>query len=121
LWVCDGPELCEEMEAYFRHKPRAEGCCIVDVVADGASTLLTTTVSYADGAERLVKVALRKCDPAWLVDWPATRALGECAGSPGGPSASPAVRGSLGLPSARRGGRRRARSGGAHTPPGRVV
>jgi len=32
-------------------------------------------VGYATEIERWVKVALRKGDPAWLVSWPATRAL----------------------------------------------
>ena len=38
---------------------------------------MTARVSYADGTEGTVKVALWKGDPAWLVDWPKTRALGE--------------------------------------------
>jgi hypothetical protein len=49
----------------------------VDVEADGASALLAVVVTYAGGADRRVKVVVRKCDAAWLVDWPASRALWE--------------------------------------------
>jgi hypothetical protein len=38
---------------------------------------VTARVSYTDGTAGVVKVALRKGDPAWLVDWPATRPLWE--------------------------------------------
>jgi hypothetical protein len=62
-------------ERYFLDKPRAEECRIVDVEADASSALLAVVVTYAGGAERRVKVIVRKCDPAWLVDWPATREL----------------------------------------------
>jgi hypothetical protein len=48
----------------------------VEAEAGNAATV-TARVGYADGTAGVVKVALRKGDPAWLVDWPATRALWE--------------------------------------------
>jgi hypothetical protein len=37
--------------------------------------VVTARVSYADGTAGAVKVVVREGDPAWLVDWPATREL----------------------------------------------
>jgi hypothetical protein len=34
-------------------------------------------MGYADGTEGEFKVVVRKGEPAWLVDWPATRELWE--------------------------------------------
>jgi hypothetical protein len=77
LWVHDGEELREEMERFYAGRPRAERVRIVDVEGGEASAVVTAQVGYADGTERRVRVALRKGEPAWLVDWPATRALWE--------------------------------------------
>jgi len=65
------------MEWYFRDRPRAERLRIMEAQADCGTTTVTALVSYPDGTERRVPIAVRKCDPAWLVDWPATRALWE--------------------------------------------
>jgi hypothetical protein len=78
LYVHDGEELREEMGRYFRGKPRAPRVLIVNVEAEGESVATATArVGYTDGTEGRVKVVVRKGDPAWLVDWPATRALWE--------------------------------------------
>jgi hypothetical protein len=49
----------------------------VGVEAAGDAATVTALVGYADGAEAHVLIAVKKCEPAWLVDWPATRALWE--------------------------------------------
>jgi len=76
-WVHDGSELREEMERYFRERPRAERLRIADVEKVGDAATVTALVGYADGTEAHVLVAVRKGAPAWLVDWKATRALWE--------------------------------------------
>ena len=44
---------------------------------DDGSAVVTALVSYADGTEGRVNVVVTKGEPAWLVDWRATRALWE--------------------------------------------
>jgi hypothetical protein len=73
--VHDGEELREGMGQYFRDRPRVERLRIVDVEKDGDAATITAVVGYSDGTEAHLLVAVRKGDPAWLVDWPATRAL----------------------------------------------
>jgi hypothetical protein len=74
-----GGEYCrEDMARQFAGRPRVESVRVVEVEApDDGSAVVTALAGYADGIEGMVKVALRKGDPAWLVDWPATRELGE--------------------------------------------
>jgi len=76
--VHDGEDLRDEMRRYFAGKPLAYRVRVVDVrlERDGAAVVIAVVV-YGDGAERRVSVAVRKCDPAWLVDWPATRELAQ--------------------------------------------
>jgi len=74
-----GGEYCrEDMARQFAGRPRVESVRVVEVEApDDGSAVVTALAGYADGIEGMVKVALRKGDPAWLVDWPATRPLWE--------------------------------------------
>jgi len=63
---------------YFAGRPRVESVRVDAVEAEsGDVATVAALVSYADGTAGVVKVALRKGEPAWLVDWRATRALGE--------------------------------------------
>ena len=66
------------MGRHFAGRPRVESVRVDAVEAEaGDAATVTALVSYADGTERRVPVAVRKGDLAWLVDWPATRALEE--------------------------------------------
>ena len=57
---------------------RSERLRVVEVEAsDDDSAVVTARMSYAGGTAGVVKVVVRKGDPAWLVDWPATLALWE--------------------------------------------
>ena len=77
-YVHDGGDFREEMGRHFAGRPRVESVRVDAVEAEaGDAATVTALVSYADGTERRVPVAVRKGDLAWLVDWPATRALGE--------------------------------------------
>jgi hypothetical protein len=63
---------------HFAGRPRAERVRVDAVEAEtGDAAKVTALVSYADGTAGSVKVGVRKGDPAWLVDWPATRRLWE--------------------------------------------
>jgi hypothetical protein len=76
-YVHDGDEIREDMARYFAGRPRAERVRVVEVEApDDDSAVVTAGVSYADGTAGEVKVVVRKGEPAWLVDWPATWAPG---------------------------------------------
>jgi len=76
--VHDGAALRGEMARHFANRPRVERVLVDAVEAEaGDAATVTARVVYADGTAGVVKVALRKGEPAWLVDWPATRALGE--------------------------------------------
>jgi hypothetical protein len=78
LWVQDGENVREEMDRHFAGKPQAVQVRIVGVEKGGdGQVTVTAAVSYADGTEAHVPVVVTKCEPAWLVDWPATRALWE--------------------------------------------
>jgi len=77
-YVHDGAELRGEMARHFANRPRVERVRVDAVEAEGNDVAtVAALVSYADGTAGVVKVALRKVEPAWLVDWPATRALRE--------------------------------------------
>jgi hypothetical protein len=66
------------MGRYFAGRPRVESVRVDAVEAEtGEAATVTARVSYADGTAGVVKVVVTKGEPAWLVDWPATRALGE--------------------------------------------
>ena len=77
-YVHDGESYREEMGRYFAGRPRVESVRVdaVEAEGDGLATV-TARVSYADGTAGVVRVVVTKGEPAWLVDWPATRALGE--------------------------------------------
>jgi hypothetical protein len=77
LWVQDGEELREEMEQNFHGRPQAVRVRIVGVEKGDARATVTASVTYSDGSEAHVPVVVTKGEPAWLVDWPATRALWE--------------------------------------------
>ena len=78
LYVHDGAEPRDDMARHFAGRPRVESVRVDAVEAEaGDAATVTALVSYADGTERRVPVAVRKGDLAWLVDWPATRALEE--------------------------------------------
>ena len=74
-----GGEYCrEDMARQFAGRPRVESVRVDAVEAEPCdAATVTARVSYANGTAGVVKVVLRKGEPAWLVDWPATRALGE--------------------------------------------
>ena len=76
-WVEDGPALREEIEQRFAGRPRAQLVRVEAVEGDETSAVVTARVSYPDGTERRVRLALTKGEPAWLVDGPATRELWE--------------------------------------------
>jgi hypothetical protein len=76
-YVHDGEALREEMGRYFASRPLVSQVHVVDVEALSDAAVVTARVRYADGSEGRVKVVVRKGDPAWLVDWQATRALWE--------------------------------------------
>jgi hypothetical protein len=66
------------MGRHFAGRPRVESVRVDAVEAEaGNAATLTARVTFADGTAGVVKVVVRKGDPAWLVDWPATRALWE--------------------------------------------
>jgi hypothetical protein len=74
LYVHDGEQLREEMECFHAGRPRAVRVRIVDVQGGGDDTAtVTASVTYSDGSGRHVPVVVTKGDPAWLVDWRATR------------------------------------------------
>jgi hypothetical protein len=77
-YVHDGESYREEMGRYFAGRPRVESVRVDAVEAEPCdAATVTARVSYANGTAGVVKVVLRKGDPAWLVDWPATRQLWE--------------------------------------------
>jgi len=77
-YVHDGDEFRDDMGRHFADRPRAKRVRVAEVEAsDDDSAVVTARVSYADGTAGVVKVVVRKGEPAWLVDWPATRALWE--------------------------------------------
>ena len=77
-YVHGGDEFRDDMGRHFAGRPRAERVRVVAVEApDDDSAVVTARVSYADGTAGVVKVVVRKGEPAWLVDWPATRRLWE--------------------------------------------
>ena len=77
-YIHGGDALRDDMGRHFAGRPRAERVRVVEVEAsDDDSEVVTASVSYTDGTAGVVKVMVRKGEPAWLVDWPATRALGE--------------------------------------------
>jgi hypothetical protein len=64
------------MGRHFAGRPRAERVRVVEVESpDDGSAVVTARVSYADGTAGVVKVVVTKGEPAWLVDWEATRRL----------------------------------------------
>ena len=66
------------MGRHFAGRPPVARVRVDAVEAEaGNATTVTAPVSYADGTAGVVKVVVRKGDPAWLVDWPATRELRE--------------------------------------------
>jgi hypothetical protein len=78
LFVHDGESCREEMGRHFAGRPRAERVRVEEVEApDDDSAVVTARVSYADGTAGVVKVVVRKGDPAWRVDWDATRRMWE--------------------------------------------
>jgi hypothetical protein len=77
-YVHDSDKFREEMGRHFAGRPPVARVRVDAVEAEaGNATTVTAPVSYADGTAGVVKVVVRKGDPAWLVDWPATRALWE--------------------------------------------
>ena len=78
LYVHDGAEPRDDMARHFAGRPRVESVRVDAVEAEsGDVATVAALVSYADGTAGVVKVALRKGEPTWLVDWRATRALWE--------------------------------------------
>jgi hypothetical protein len=77
-YVHGGESYREEMGRHFAGRPRVASVRVVGVESsDDDSAVVTARVRYADGTVGVVKVVVRKGDPAWLVDWRATRGLWE--------------------------------------------
>jgi hypothetical protein len=77
LYVHDGEAVRDEMARHFAAWSKIEGVRVraVEALDDGA--VIVEAVVSAGGEERPWELVLRKGDPAWPVDWPATRALWE--------------------------------------------
>jgi len=78
LYVHDGESCREEIRRHFAGRPRVVSVCVVgvEVLADD-SAVVTAGVGYADGTAGMVRVVVTKREPAWLIDWRATRRLWE--------------------------------------------
>jgi hypothetical protein len=77
LWVQSGEELREEMERYFHGRPQAVRVRIMGVGKGDARATVTASVTYSDGSEAHVPVAVTKGDPAWLgFSWLVVRRAG---------------------------------------------
>jgi hypothetical protein len=77
-WVEGGPELREEMDAYFAGRPKATSVRVEAVNPRRLSDTAVVVASVTAGGERRrLTLCAKKGAAGWVIDWRATRELWE--------------------------------------------